>query len=57
MKEKIIQGVFVAWMTVVLATHWMLLGGPVLKSAGAKASFLHTAKEVLSSWFYASYGH
>jgi hypothetical protein len=57
MKEKIIQAGLVAWMTVVLAAHWMLLGGPVLKSAGAKASFLHTAKEVLSSWFYASYGH
>ena len=56
MKERIIQGALIAWMTIVLATHWILHGGPVLKSAGAKASFLRTVKEILSSWFYAPYG-
>jgi hypothetical protein len=56
MKEKIIQGALIAWMTIVLAAHWILHKGPVLKSVAAKAAFLHTVKEILSSWFYTPYG-
>lgn len=56
MKERIIQGALFAWMTIVLATHWILCGWPGFKAAGAKVSFLRAAQEILSSWFYAPYG-
>jgi hypothetical protein len=56
MKKEIVQVVLVAWMIIVLATHWILRGGPGFNAAGAKVSFLRVAQEVISSWFYAPYG-
>jgi hypothetical protein len=56
MKERIIQGALVAWMTIVLATHWILASGFGFRAAEKKIPVLRTMQEILSSWFYAPYG-
>jgi hypothetical protein len=56
MKGKLIQIIFITWIVIVIATHWILRGAPGFKSGLVSVPSLRWAHEILSSWFYAPYG-
>ena len=56
MWKKFVQGLLVFWIVMVLATQWILRGGPGFEHFAVRSQLLRTVKNVLTSWFFQPYG-